>query len=77
MSRLVPDAFGEVNRAASRSQLSIDPLLPDLDDPPEGCSPPLIANGPDGRLIGFGICGHHVIPDDSLDQSFGMATRFV
>src|SRR4029077_6380610 len=71
------DSLAEVSKIAGRRQLSIDPLLPDLGDPPEGCSPPLIARGPDGRLIGFGICGHHVIPDDSLDHSFGMATRFV
>ena len=77
MSRLVPDAFGEVNRAASRRQLSLDPLLPDPGDMPQGCSAPLIANGHDGRPAGFGVCGHHAVPADSLDQTWGMATRFV
>jgi GNAT superfamily N-acetyltransferase len=76
MARPAHDSLAEVSKIAGRRQLSIDPLLPDLGDPPEGCSPPLIANGHDGSLIGFGVCGHHVIPDDSLDQSFGMATRF-
>ena len=77
MSRLVPDILGEVNRAAGRRQLSLDPLLPDPGDPPEGCSAPLIANGHDGRPAGFGVCGHHAVPADSLDQTWGMATRFV
>src|ERR1700748_2273185 len=77
MARPAHDSLAEVSQIAGRRQLSIDPLLPDLGDLPEGCSPPLIANGHDGSLIGFGVCDHHVIPDDSLDQSFGMATRFV
>jgi GNAT superfamily N-acetyltransferase len=77
MSRLVPDALGEVSRAAGRRQLSFDPLLPDPGDVPQGCSAPLVANGHDGRPAGFGVCAHHVIPADSLDQTWGMATRFV
>jgi GNAT superfamily N-acetyltransferase len=77
MARLVHDALGEVNRAAGRRQLSLDPLLPDPGDPPEGCSSPLMAGGHDGRPAGFGVCSHHTIPANSLDQTWGMATRFV
>ena len=77
MTRLVHDALGEVNGVTGRRQLSLDPLLPDPGDPPEGCSPPLIASGHDGRPAGFGVCGHHSIPAGSLDQTWGMATRFV
>ena len=77
MSQLVPDALGEVSRAAGKRRLSLDPLLPDPVDMPQGCSPPLVANGHDGRPAGFGVCAHHAIPADSLDQTWGMATRFV
>ena len=77
MSRFVHDALDEVSRAAGRRQLSIDPLLPDPGDPPDGCSPPLITGGHDGHPAGFGVCSHHAIPADSLDQSWGTAVRFV
>jgi GNAT superfamily N-acetyltransferase len=77
MPRSVYDALGEVGAAASRHQLRLDPLLPGLGDTPQGCSPPLTVDDHGGRLAGFGVCGHHAIPADSLDQSWGMATRFV
>jgi hypothetical protein len=77
MSRVVHDALDEVSRAASRRQLSIDPLSPDPGDPPDGCSPPLITGRHDGHPSGFGACSHHAIPADSLDQSWGTAVRFV
>lgn len=77
MPRLVHETLGQVSRAAGERQQSLDPLLPDLGGAPEGCSPPLIATGHDGHLAGFGVCGHHAIPADSLEQSLGTAIRFV
>jgi GNAT superfamily N-acetyltransferase len=77
MARLADEALGEADRAAGERQQSLDPLLPGPGNTPQGCSPPLTARGHDGHLAGFGVCSHQVIPDDSLDQSFGTATRFV
>jgi Acetyltransferase (GNAT) family len=77
MPRLVHDALGQASKAAGERQQSLDPLLPGPGGTPEGCSPPLMASGHDGHLAGFGVCGHHAIPADSLDHSHGTAIRFV
>jgi GNAT superfamily N-acetyltransferase len=76
MPRLADEALGEVARAAGERRRSLDPLLPGPGSTPEGCSAPLTADGHDGHLAGFGVCDHHVIPADSLEQSMGMALRF-
>ena len=62
---------------AGRRYLSLDPLLPYTGDPPDGCSSPLIAVDQAGRPAGFGLCCHNSVPADSLDQTWGMATRYV
>ena len=66
------DSLAEVSKIAGWRQLSIDPLLPDLGDPPESCFPPLIASGPDGRLLlarsGEHLSGSRRRPPPTLPQ---------
>ncbi len=55
---------------------AIDPLLPDPAVLPNGCGAPLVVNGEHGRIAGLGVCVHHHIPADSLNQTWGAADRF-
>ena len=77
MPGITRDDLDEANRAAAGRQRELDPLLPELGDPPEGCAPPLTAAGRLGDLAGFAVCSHQRIPPDSLAQTWGMAGRFV
>lgn len=77
MPRQSPDALAEVGRVAGGYYAGLDRLLPGLGGLPDGCSGPLVADGPAGRLAGFAVCTHQVIPAGSLDQAFGAAARFV
>jgi len=77
MPRQSPDALAEVSRVAGGYYAGLDRLLPGPGGLPDGCSGPLVADGPAGRLAGFAVCTHQVIPAGSLDQSFGAAARFV
>ena len=76
MPWVVRDAVRDINRTVARRWQAIDPLLPDPAVLPNGCGAPLVVNGDHGRLAGLGVCVHHHIPADSLNQTWGAADRF-
>ena len=76
MPWVVRDAVRDINRMVARRWQAIDPLLPDPSALPTGCGAPLVVNGDNGRLAGLGVCVHHHIPPDSLNQTWGAADRF-
>jgi GNAT superfamily N-acetyltransferase len=76
MPWVVRDAVRDINRTVARRWQAIDPLLPDPAAMPAGCGAPLVVNGDNGRLTGLGVCVHHHVPADSLNQTWGAADRF-
>jgi GNAT superfamily N-acetyltransferase len=76
MPWVVRDAVRDINRTVARRWQAIDPLLPDPAALPTGCGAPLVVNGDSGRLTGLGVCVHHHLPADSLNQTWGAADRF-
>src|SRR5215469_12914325 len=76
MPWVVRDAVRDINRTVARRWMAIDPLLPDPAALPTGCGAPLVVNGDNGRLAGLGVCVHHHLPADSLNQTWGAADRF-
>ncbi|HXC85584.1 MAG TPA: GNAT family N-acetyltransferase [Trebonia sp.] len=76
MPWVVRDAVRDINRTVARRWQAIDPLLPDPASLPTGCGAPLVVNGDNGRLAGLGVCVHHHLPADSLNQTWGAADRF-
>jgi len=76
MPWVVRDAVRDINRMVGRRWQAIDPLLPDPAALPAGCGAPLVVNGDNGRMAGLGVCVHHHIPAESLNQTWGAADRF-
>ncbi len=76
MPWLVRDAIDDINRTVGRRWQGMDRLLPGQADLPEGCAAPLVASGPNGRPAGLGICRHQFVPADTLNQTWGTASRF-
>jgi GNAT superfamily N-acetyltransferase len=76
MPWVVRDAVRDINRTVARRWQAIDPLLPDPAALPTGCGAPLVVNADNGRVAGLGVCVHHHIPADSLNQTWGAADRF-
>jgi len=76
MPWVVRDAVRDINRTVGRRWQAVDPLLPDPATLPTGCGAPLVVNGDNGRLAGLGVCVHHHIAADSLNQTWGAADRF-
>jgi GNAT superfamily N-acetyltransferase len=76
MPWVVRDAVRDINRTVARRWQVIDPLLPDPAALPTGCGAPLVVTGDNGRLAGLGVCVHHHLPADSLNQTWGAADRF-
>ncbi len=77
MPWVVRDAVRDINRAVARRWQAVDPLLPDPFAMPSGCGAPLVVNGENGRVTGLGVCVHHHVPADSLNQTWGAADRFL
>jgi GNAT superfamily N-acetyltransferase len=77
MPWVVRDAVRDINRTVARRWQAIDPLLPDPSVLPAGCGAPLVVNGDHGRLAGLGVCVHHHVQADSLNQTWGAADRFM
>jgi GNAT superfamily N-acetyltransferase len=76
MPWVVREAVRDVNRAVGRRWRAIDPLLPDPAALPAGCGEPLVVSGDNGRVAGLGVCVHHHVPPQSLNQTWGTADRF-
>ncbi len=76
MPWVVRDAVRDINRTVARRWQAIDPLLPDPAALPNGCGAPLVVNDDHGRVAGLGVCVHHHISADSLNQTWGAADRF-
>lgn len=76
MPWVVRDAVRDINRMVGRRWQAVDPLLPDPAALPTGCGSPLVVSGDNGRLAGLGICVHHHVPAESLNQTWGAADRF-
>ena len=76
MPWVVRDAVHELNKAVGRRWQGLDRLLPGRADLPEGCAAPLVAAGANGRPAGVGVCRHQFVPADTLNQTWGSASRF-
>jgi GNAT superfamily N-acetyltransferase len=76
MHQVTRNEITDINEAVGQRWRSIDPLLPDPGDLPEGCMPPLLAKGPNGRPTGLAVCRHQHVPADSLAQTWEAATKF-
>jgi GNAT superfamily N-acetyltransferase len=77
MPWVIRDVVDDVNRAVTKRWRQLDPLLPEPSDLPEGCMPPLLALGDNGRPSGLGVCRHQHVAADTLAQTWGPATKFV
>jgi GNAT superfamily N-acetyltransferase len=76
MPWVVREAIDDINRAVGRRWQGLDRLLPRRADLPEGCAAPLVANGANGRPAGLAVCRHQFVPADTLNQTWGTASRF-
>jgi hypothetical protein len=51
---VIRDVVNDLNKAVARRWHSVDPLLPEPNDLPEGCTAPFLARGPDRRRAAAG-----------------------
>jgi GNAT superfamily N-acetyltransferase len=77
MPWVIRDVVRDLNKAVARRWKSLDPMLPEPSDLPEGCMPPLLSIGDGGRPAGLGVCRHQYVAADTLAQTWGAATKFV
>jgi GNAT superfamily N-acetyltransferase len=70
------DVLDDINKAVGRRWQDLDPLLPEPGALPPGCMAPLVASERNGRPAGLGVCHHQYVPDDTLAQTWGTATKF-
>ena len=77
MPWVIRDVVNDLNKAVARRWQSLDPLLPEPNDLPEGCTAPFLAAGSNGRPAGLGVCRHQHVPAATLAQTWGAATKFV
>ena len=77
MPWVVRDVVHDINKAVGRRWRSLDPLLPEPRDLPEGCMPPLVVRGNNGRPAGLGVCLHQQIPADSVQQAWSPANQYL
>jgi GNAT superfamily N-acetyltransferase len=76
MPWMAHDVVDDINRAVGRRWQGLDSLLPEPGELPDGCMAPLVAAGETGRPAGLGVCAHQYVPDDTLAQTWGAATKF-
>jgi len=76
MPWVVRDAVDDINRAVGRRWQGQDPWLPPRAELPEGCAAPFVAAGSNGRPAGLAVCRHEHVPDGTLNQTWGTATRY-
>jgi GNAT superfamily N-acetyltransferase len=77
MPWVIRDVVNDINTAVGQRWQGLDPLLPAPSDLPEGCMPPLLATGGNGRPAGLAVCRHLHVSADTLAQTWGTATKFV
>jgi GNAT superfamily N-acetyltransferase len=77
MPWVIRDVVDDINKAVTKRWRHLDPLLPQPSDLPEGCMPPLLTLGDNGRPSGLGVCRHQYVAADTLAQTWGTATKFV
>ncbi len=77
MPWVIRDVVHDINKAVGKRWQGLDALLPEPSALPEGCMPPLVAAGKDGRPDGLAVCRHEHVPADSLAQTWSAATKFV
>ena len=77
MPWVIRDVVNDLNKAVARRWQSLDALLPEPNDLPEGCTAPFLAAGGNGRPAGLGVCRHQHVPAATLAQTWGAATKFV
>jgi GNAT superfamily N-acetyltransferase len=73
----IEDVVKNVSDEVARRWRGLDPLLPEPSGRIEEGAESLVAEGPDWRPAGFAVCHHVQIPDTSLEQTWGTATKFV
>jgi ribosomal protein S18 acetylase RimI-like enzyme len=76
MPWIVREAVWNLNKAVGQRWRGIDPLLPEPRDLPQGCADPLVVPGPGNRPLGAGVCTHQIVSPDSLNLTWGAATRY-
>ncbi|MGD0242948.1 MAG: GNAT family N-acetyltransferase [Streptosporangiaceae bacterium] len=76
MPWVVRDAVDDINRVVGRRWQGLDPWLPPRAELPESCAAPFVAAGTNGRPAGLAICRHEYVPADTLNQTWGAASRF-
>jgi GNAT superfamily N-acetyltransferase len=76
MPWVVRDAVEEINRAVGRRWQGLDRFLPSRAELPDGCAAPFVTAGGNGRPAGLAVCRHECVPAATLNQTWGMASRF-
>jgi GNAT superfamily N-acetyltransferase len=76
MPWVVRDAVDDINRVVGRRWQGLDPWLPPRAELPESCAAPFVAAGTNGRPAGLAVCRHEYVPADTLNQTWGAASRF-
>ncbi len=76
MPWIVREAVWNLNKAVGQRWRALDPLLPEPRDLPEGCADPLVVPGPGNRPVAVGVCTHQWVSPDSLNLTWGAATRY-
>jgi GNAT superfamily N-acetyltransferase len=77
MPWVIRDVVNDLNKAVARRWQDLDPFLPQPSDLPEGCMPPLLSVGQNGRPSALGVCRHQHVSADTLAQTWGTTTKFV
>ena len=76
MPWVVRDVVHDLNKAVGRRWQGLDRLLPVRAELPEGCAAPFVTTGTNGRAAGLAVCRHQHVPADTLNQTWGAASRF-
>ena len=76
MSASTSGALSELRDDVRARWRALDPLLPEPAPLPPGCGAELVVTGRGGHVQAAGSCGHWSGPADSLDLTWGAASRY-